>query len=171
MPVIILMSCLGVILAMAMGTPYNNPFLTQDGFLTGALEFQDGQMGFAGFSGVVWTISPDGSCQAARFLNETVSPPHQTGQLDRQNLVQLANVLSSQNFSDLPSEIPSEPTLNPHRFTIRWGTKSSTLTLKPRQSLEDALRQMRNQPETPQSRFFTIAQFINQLLREHCGND
>ncbi len=170
-PITILVSFLGFMTAMAMSTPYNNSFLTEDDHLTAELEFRDGQMGFAGISGISWTIFPNGNCQATRFLNNTVSPPHQTGKLEQQDLVTLSNILFAQNFVDLPSEIPSEPTLNPHRLTIRLGEKSSTLVLPTDQSIEDALTKLQNRHETPRSRFLAIAQVINRLVRQHCGND
>lgn len=170
-PITVLMLFLGFMNAIAMGTPYNNPFLTQNGHLNAELEFQDGQMGYVGISGITWTILPNGTCQASRFINDTASPPHQTCHLDQQNLITLANTLSDQNFAGLPHEILSEPTLNPHRLTIRLGEKSSTLVLQMGQSIENALTTQPNQPETPRSRFLTIAQVIDRLIKQHCGND
>ncbi len=170
-PVTALMLFLGFMTAIAMGTPCDDPFLTQDGHLNAELEFQDGQMGFVGISGITWTILPNGTCQASRFINDKVSSPHRICHLEQQDLVILANTLSDQNFAGLPPEIPSEPTLNPHRFTIRLGDKSSTLVLRTGQSLENALTTQPNRPETPRSRFLTIAQVIDRLIKQRCGND
>ncbi|MDJ0901638.1 MAG: hypothetical protein QNJ55_22840 [Xenococcus sp. MO_188.B8] len=170
-PVTILVSFLGFMTAMAMNTPDNNPFLTEEGHLIAELEFQDGQMGFVGISGISWTILPNGNCQAARFINDTFSPPHQTGKLDQQDLVTLSNILFDQNFADLSSEIPSEPTLNPHSITIRLGEKLSTLELPNNQSIEYALIKLQNRHETLQSRFLTIAQVINRLVQQHCEDN
>ncbi len=156
---------------MAIDTPYNHTFLTQDGHLTGELSFRDGQMGFVGIAGITWTILPDGSCQASRFVNDNLAPPYQTGHLEQPDLAMLANTLSTQNFADLPAEIPSEPTLNPHQLTIFFSGKSSTLVLKPGQSIENALITEKNQQETPRSRFLTVAQVVNQLVWQYCGND
>lgn len=170
-PVTILVSLLAFMTAMAMSTPRNNPFLTEDGHPIAELEFRDGQMGFVGISGITWSILPNGTCQASRFINDTVSSPHQICQLERQDLVMLANILSDRNFADLPSEIPSEPTLNPHRLTIRLGEKSSTLVLQTAQSIDNVLTTLHNQPETPRARFLTIAQAIDRLVRQHCGDN
>ena len=156
---------------MTMGKPHHNHFLTEDNRLIAKLEFQDGQMGFVGISGMLWAIDPNGMCHGARFINETASPPHREGQLDQQDLVTLANILSDQNFADLPAEIPSEQTLNPHRLTIRLGDKSSTLVLQTGQTIEDAVTALRNRHETPRSRFLTISQMIDRLVRQHCGDD
>jgi hypothetical protein len=169
--VTILVASLAFMTALAMGTPQNNPFLTQDGHLIAELEFQDGQMGFVGISGITWTILSNGSCQASRFVNDTVSSPHETCHLDQQDLVMLANTLSDQDYADLPSEIPSEPTLNPHRLTIRLGEKSSTLVLQTGESIEHALTPSHNQHETPRSRFLTIAQAIDRLIQQNCRDD
>ena len=170
-PVTILVSFLGFMTAMAISIPDNNPFLTEEGQLIAELEFQDGQMGFVGISGISWTILPNGNCQATRFINDTVSPLHQTGKLDQQDLVTLSNILFDRNFADLPSDMPSEPTLNPRRLTIRLGEKSSTLVLLTNQSIEDALTKLHNRHETPRSRFLSIGQVIHRLVKQHCMND
>lgn len=167
--IIILVSFLELMTAMAMSTPDNNPFLTEEGHLIAELEFQDGQMGFAGISGMSWTILPNGNFQAMRFHNDTVSLPHQKGKFEQQDLVTLSNILFERNFANLPSDIPSEPTLNPHRLTIRLGEQSSTLVLPTNQSIEDALSKLHKRHKTPRARFLAIAQVINRLVRQHCG--
>ena len=133
------------------------------------LEFQDEQMGVVGVSGTTWTIFPDGSCQANRFVNNTVLPSHQSGVVDQESRVQLSEVLSKQNLAALPAEIPSEPIVNPRRLTIRWGEASSSLVLQPGQSIEDAVIALQNQAETPRSRFLVIASMLNQLVQQNCG--
>ncbi|MBI4785213.1 MAG: hypothetical protein HY785_28490 [Oscillatoriophycideae cyanobacterium NC_groundwater_1537_Pr4_S-0.65um_50_18] len=170
-PAAILVLLLAFITLMAMSAPRNNPFPTQDAPLDTELEFQDGQMGFVGISGTTWKIFSDGTCQASRFVNDTVSSPHQTCHLDQQDLVLLANTLSDQSYADLPFQISSEPTLNPHRLTIRLGEKSSTLVLKTGESIENALTALHHQHETPRSRFLTIAQAIDRLIQQNCRDE
>ena len=162
--------CLGFMAAIAMNKSSSNSFLKENGNLIAELEFKDGQSGFVGISGTKWIILPDGTCRGSRFVNDTVSSAHQICQLERQDLASIANSLSKSNFTELPSEIASKPTLNPHNFTIRLGEKSSTLQLQAGETIENALKTQQNQQETPRWRFLTVAGEINQLIRKNCGD-
>lgn len=153
---------------MIMGGSCSNSFLTQDGQLIDELEFQDEQMGFVGISGIRWIILPDGSCQASRFVNNSILSTAQTGKLGKQDLATLSDILSQEKFPELPTEISSEPILNSHRLTIRLGEQSSTLAVQAGKSIEGAMAEIENQPETPRSRFLTIAQGINRLIQHNC---
>ena len=104
-------------------------FLTPDGKLTETLELQDAQEGFAGLSGEVLTVQPDGTWRIARFLNDRVEEPHRQGRLDAKELKALAGVLAEQDFSELPSVVGQAPEVNPHRITVRFGETSSTLVM------------------------------------------
>ncbi|MDY6902822.1 MAG: hypothetical protein SWZ49_32845 [Cyanobacteriota bacterium] len=163
--------CLGFMAAIAMNKSSSNSFLKENGNLIAELEFKDGQSGFVGISGTKWIILPDGTCRGSRFVNDTVSSAHQICQLERQDLASIANSLSKSNFTKLPSEIPSKPTLNPHLLTIRLGEKSSTLQLAAGETIENALQARRNQGETLQTRFLDIALEINQLIQHRCKNN
>ncbi|MGB6296305.1 MAG: hypothetical protein WBF90_08975 [Rivularia sp. (in: cyanobacteria)] len=149
----------------------SNSFLKENGNLIAELEFKDGQSGFVGISGTSWIILSDGTCRGSRFVNDTVSSAHQICQLERQDLASIANSLSKSNFTKLPSEIPSKPTLNPHLLTIRLGEKSSTLQLAAGETIQNALQARRNQEETLQTRFLDIASEINQLIQHRCKNN
>lgn len=147
-----------------------NNFLKQNGNLIAELEFRDSQAGFVGIAGIIWTILPDGTSRANRFVNNTVSSSFKTCRLEKQDLASIANALSKGNFTELPNEIPSEQTINPHRVTIRLGEQSSTLQLQAGESISNALKMQQNQQETPRRRFLIIAWEINQIIRKHCGN-
>ena len=162
--------CLGFMAAIAMNKSSSNSFLKENGNLIAELEFKDGQSGFVGISGTSWIILSDGTCRGSRFVNDTVSSAHQICQLERQDLASIANSLSKSNFTELPSEIPSKPTINPHLLTIRLGEKSSTLQLQAGETIENALKIQQNQQETPRWRFLTVAGEINQLIRKNCGD-
>ncbi|MEA5594020.1 hypothetical protein [Rivularia sp. UHCC 0363] len=166
----IFISFLGFITVMAMGTLNHNPFPKQDGNLIAELEFKDGQMGFVGISGTSWTILPDGTSRANRFVNDTVSSAYKTCLLDKRELASIAKVLSDVNFAELPPDIPSEPTINPHLLTVRVGEKSSTLQLQAGETIENALKTEQNKQETPRWKFLTVAGEINQLIRKNCGD-
>jgi hypothetical protein len=59
------------------------------------LEVRDSQSGFAGISGTVWRIEPDGRYVGARFANQIEGPPVLSGKLDPQTLARLAELLRS----------------------------------------------------------------------------
>jgi hypothetical protein len=163
--------CLGFMGAIAMNKSSSNSFLKENGNLIAELEFKDGQSGFVGVSGTSWTILPDGSSRANRFVNDTISSAYKTCLLDKRELASIAKVLSDVNFAELPPDIPSEPTINPHHLTIRLGEKSSTLQLEAGETIENALQARRNQGETLQTRFLDIALEINQLIQHRCKNN
>lgn len=167
---IVLISFLGLITTMAIGTPYHNPFLTADNHLIAELELRDEQAGFVGVSGITWSILPDGTCEASPFVNNTVSSSSQAGQLAQADLVKLASTLLDQNFSGLPAEISSEPSLNPHRLQISLGDKSTALVLPAGQSIDQALTLQQQRSEAPAARFLKIAQTINQIVQQRCSS-
>ena len=165
------MSFLGFMSAMARSTLNSSGYLKQNGHLIGELEFRNAQSGFVGITGTVWTILPDGAIEGSRFINDTVLSPYKLCQLKRHDLATIANSLSQGNFIELPSEIASQPTVNPHHITIRLGEKSSTLKLQPDETIKNALQARRNQGETLQAGFLNIALKINQLIQHRCSDN
>ena len=53
--------------------------LPRDKFLT-----KDGQGGFVGITGLIWTVRPDGSWDRKRFINRTMHKGRLAGQIDCQ---------------------------------------------------------------------------------------
>ena len=71
-----------------------NKFLTGDGKLTDILTLKDGQGGFVGITGSIWTVRPDGSWDRQRFINVRMNKPDQQGELTDKQLqagTQVAN--------------------------------------------------------------------------------
>ena len=62
----------------------------------------DLQDGFAGTTGLIWTIKPDCSYEVARFRGNEVSPPYVRGQLTPEQQSQLAAALSTAAVDTLP---------------------------------------------------------------------
>lgn len=167
----VFMPFLGFMSAMATSTFSGNGYLKQNGHLISKLEFSDGQSGFVGISGTIWIIFPDGAIKGSRFINDTVLSPHKLCQLKRQDLATIANTLSKGSFIEMPSEIASKSTINPHYLTIRLGEKSSTLQLQAGETIENALQARRSQGEMLQTRFLKIALKINQLIQHRCSDN
>lgn len=140
------------------------PFLQAEDRLPGRVEFTDAQEGFAGNSGTITSIEPDGSFQVARFLNEIVREPHHRGQLTGEELKALTDVLSEQRWSELPSQMGQRPTINPHRVAISYAEKRATIVLAPGQSIEEALAALADDRQSPEFRFLRIAQAIRDLV-------
>lgn len=155
--------------AAAMGTTTSKDrFLGPDGQLRARIELRDAQGGFAGFSGSLWTIEPDGTFRVARFLNEKVDEPHRTGQLTRDGLASLAEVLAVQDFFGLPVELGHEVKVkvNPHRVSLSFGQKTVTLWLPPGLSIAEAAAAHRDDQKSPQARFLTIVQTVHALVED-----
>jgi hypothetical protein len=103
--------------------------LTAKGRLAEELVIRDSQGGFAGFSGWIWTIEPDGGWRREPFLNEDVRKADQTGKLTAEDLAALAKDLEEHGLLKLPENIGGEPMVNPHVFTITFGKLQSQLVL------------------------------------------
>lgn len=148
-----------------------NVFLTRDGQLTAKLMLRDAQAGVAGESGTVWIIDPEGTFSISRFFNNKVNKSCRTGQLTQEQLATLAKVLTAQEFFELPSEVGHGPEVNPHRITISFGEKTSTLTLGAGQDIMKAAPQGGEQT-SPQGRLSAIAQAIFRAVEDDkldCG--
>lgn len=139
-------------------------FLTPDGKLAETLELQDAQEGFAGLSGEVLTVQPDGTWRIARFLNDRVEEPHRQGRLGAKELKALAGVLAEQDFSELPSVVGQAPEVNPHRITVRFGETSSTLVLEPGQDVPEIAALRREQLSEPKAKLVTIVETTRSLI-------
>ncbi len=104
-------------------------FLTPAGKLQSPLTLRDSQGGFAGYSGELWTITPDGHFTIAHFLNDKTDAPYWQGNLTQAELKSLAHALCTNHFLQLPASLGGEPKVNPHSLTLSFGTKQSTLVL------------------------------------------
>ncbi len=106
-------------------------YLTADGSLKHALTLKDAQGGFAGFSGHLITIEPDGTWQRQPFLNQNVRAAERKGKFAKAHLATLAAHLSKNNLAGLPKQIGKPLGANPHIYTITFGDTQSILTMQP----------------------------------------
>ena len=140
-------------------------FLTRDGKLSGTLTLKDVQGGFAGFTGVIWTIRPDGSWDRKRFINRTMRKADQQGKLTAKQLHSLADVLAHAQVDKLPPKMGKFRGANPHVVTLSWGKNQCAWTLSP----GSPVPKYPDQPFgklTPQDRFAEIFQILLKTLKK-----
>lgn len=153
------------ILGHADGAAFHDPrFMNAVGELVGKLEISLSQDGFAGTSGTIWTIAPNGDYQASRFLNQSTSAPYAKGKLDSKALRQIARILQQQDFLSLPQETGQTPPINPKRIKINFGQQVAVLTLPPGQTLQDASGNSAQLDSDPRQRLLTILHSVLDLI-------
>jgi len=130
-------------------------YLDEEGKLKRTLVFKDAQGGFAGFSGHILTIEPDGSWQRQPFLNEDVREADQQGMLSANQLANLAHKFEQHDLLGLPEKIGKDVGANPHVFSISFGKKQTSLTLMPGAELPDV-----DEIKTPAERFAKLGRLI-----------
>ncbi len=125
--------------------------------LNSALVLRDGQHGFAGETGTVTTIEPDGSFRVARFLNRRVEAPERAGRLSPEAMRQLAQTLATDLAPELPATLGAPPAANPRRLSLTHGRTAVTLILPPDFDLEkDGGATIASDPRSPTARFLRI---------------
>ena len=103
--------------------------MAQETSLSAPLVVKDLQGGFAGETGRVWTISPDGGYTVARQIGLKVLEPDQQGRLTPEQWAQLKTLLDRMAVMALPPQLGGEPQVNAHRITISYGGMQSVLNL------------------------------------------
>ena len=106
-------------------------FLTKKGKLTATLTLKDGQGGFVGTTGLIWTVRPDGSWDRKRFINRMMRKADQQGKLTAKELQSLADVLAHAQVDKLPPKMGKFRGANPHVVTLTWGKHQCAWTLSP----------------------------------------
>jgi hypothetical protein len=105
--------------------------MAQESSLSAPLVVKDIQSGFAGETGKVWTILPDGSYTVARQIGLKVLEPDQQGRLTPEQWAQLKTLLDRMALMALPRQLGGEPQVNTRRITLSYGGKQSVLNLPP----------------------------------------
>jgi hypothetical protein len=145
-------------------------FLTPDGRLQSSLVLREAQQGFAGVSGEVWTIEPDGRFSITRFLNEKIDAPYWTRKLSAAERKGLARVLAASRFFELPDSLGSASVVNPQLLTMTFAKKQCTLALVAGQVVT---RETVPPPGDPQLRewrnFIAIVLAIHDLAKNRRG--
>ena len=102
-------------------------FLTKEGGLTATLTLKDGQGGFAGITGFVWTIRPDGSWDRKRITNSRMDKPDQQGKLTAKQLQSLVDILAHAQVHKLPARLGKFRGANPHLVTLAINKKEEAI--------------------------------------------
>jgi hypothetical protein len=110
-------------------------YLTKEGKLRHAVEFRDGQSGFAGVTGTAWKVEPDGSWTVSTFRNADVQKTLRRGKLTDRQLAALGHHLAALDVARLPRELGGFTGANPHVFSLRFGEHTATARTAPGQGL------------------------------------
>lgn len=98
----------------------------KDGKLTHELKVVQLQGGFAGFTGVQYTIAPDGAWSSASVFNKKITPKEK-GKLDAKELEKLAALLAKYDLAKLPVKAGKQPGANPHTIMLEYGKQKASL--------------------------------------------
>jgi hypothetical protein len=105
--------------------------ISPENVLASAIELKEGQDGFAGTSGQVWRVEPNGAYTVARFLNSDEQAPHLSGQLTSAQVATLAAALREADLPTLPGNLGKGSTVNPQTTALRYRGKVVILTTPP----------------------------------------
>src|SRR5262245_44444635 len=130
----VVLSICAVLQAPCMGQGKEGDYLS-DGKLKETLEIRDLQGGFAGFTGKMWKIEPDGKWMMGSVFRLKVKDVAQ-GKLSEKELADLAKELARFDASNLKDQ--GKVTTNPHVVRIKWGKHEAALTLGAGQKLPAA---------------------------------
>src|SRR3954454_4647367 len=100
--------------------------ITKEGQRTQQLKVVQRQGGFAGVTGVQYTIAPDGSWTSESLFNEKKTPKNK-GKLSEKELAKLGAILGKYDLVKLPAKSGKEPGANPHTITFEYGKKKVSL--------------------------------------------
>jgi hypothetical protein len=100
--------------------------LGKDGRLAHRLKLVELQGGFAGFTGVQYTIDPDGSWAAEAVFNQKRTAKGK-GKLSAKEVERLAAVLAKYGLATLPAKSGQQPGANPHTVTVEFGERKASL--------------------------------------------
>ena len=105
--------------------------MAQECPLSAPLTVKDTQQGFAGETGRVWTISPDGSYTVARVIGLKTLDPERQGRLTTEQQARLKEMLDRMSATGFPEQLGGDPQVNARRITMSYGGKHSVMTLAP----------------------------------------
>jgi hypothetical protein len=103
--------------------------MAQETSQSAPLVVKDLQSGFAGETGRVWTISPDGGYTVARQIGLKVLEPDRQGRLLPEQWVQLKTLLDRMAVMALPPQLGGVPQVNARQITLSYGGRESVLNL------------------------------------------
>jgi hypothetical protein len=104
-------------------------YLTKDGKLAVAFSLKNTQGGFAGFTGNLYVIHPDGKWTITRVFNRRKFKPHACGKLSETQLQVFTAALKRNRVDKLPSLSGGRAQANPLVITVTFGKHRSVCSL------------------------------------------
>jgi hypothetical protein len=133
-------------------------YLAKDGHLTQHLKVVQLQGGFAGFTGMQFTVAPDGTWASETVFNQKTTPKDK-GKLSDKDLAKLGAILAKHDLAKLPAESGKMPGANPHTISIEFGKKKARLVGQVPPQLDQ-----KDPTGTVESRFAGITEGVVGLL-------
>lgn len=99
-------------------------YLTKDGKLTARLKVVQLQGGFAGFTGMQFTIAVDGTWTSENVFNKKTTPVKK-GKLTEKELAKLEGILKKYDLAGLPEKSGKAPGANPYLLTFEFGKRQA----------------------------------------------
>ena len=111
---------------LAGGSVFAGDYLTKEGNLAHQLKIIEIQGGFAGYTGMQFTIAPDGTWTSESIFNQKTTPKDK-GKLSQKDLAKLAGILEKYELAKLPAESGKQPGANPRTITLEFGKQKASL--------------------------------------------
>src|SRR5437868_2609339 len=115
-----------IVLALASDAALADDYLTKDGQLTEKLKLLELQGGFTGYTGVQYSVAPDGSWTSESVFNKKITPKDK-GKLSKEDLAKLADILKENDLAKLPAKSGKQPGANPRMIELDYGKKKASL--------------------------------------------
>lgn len=123
----------------------------KDGKLTHTLKIQQLQSGFAGVTGMGYTLEPDGDWTSVSIFNKKLKMDA-SGKLSPRELSALVGILDKNELSKLPAKIGKAPGANPYTLTLEVGKTKIEYIGRVAPRIDEA------NPTSPESRLALIWQ-------------
>jgi len=95
------------------------------------LVLKDVQGGFAGETGLVWTITPDDSYTVARQIGLKVLEANKKGRLTPEQRARLEELLDWMTAAPSSGQLGGMPQVNSRRITLYYGSMQSAVSVPP----------------------------------------
>lgn len=147
------------LIASAIAFANEGDIATKDGKLAHTLRITQLQGGFAGFTGMEFTVEPDGSWSTAAVFNKKTTPKGK-GKLSAKELETLVSLLAKNEVDKLPAKAGKQPGANPHTIAIEFGKTRASLVGQTPPKVDP------NNPASVEGRFAAIYQGVTRLLKD-----
>jgi hypothetical protein len=146
------------LLTLGAGSLLAQDYLTKDGKLAQQLKVVQLQGGFAGNTGVQYTIAPNGAWTTESIFNQKKTPKDE-GKLSEKDLAKLGSILKKYDLAKLPAKSGKLPGANPHTITLEFGKTKASLVGQMPPKLDP-----KNPAATVESRFAGIWEGVVAML-------